>query len=103
MVRAFADAWFWGDTAGMRAVLHPDFLNHLVTRGEEARPLGVQGTLGVHTPPSRRTVKARVLEVGGWTASAVAELGGWVIHLHLARAGCQWRIVNALWASRSEG
>ena len=98
-VRAFADAWYWGDEQRMTASLHPDFVNRLVTLGAASRPLGVQAGLGVHTPPGMRTVSVRVLEVRTWSASAVAELSGWVIHLHLARASGQWRIVNAMWES----
>lgn len=81
--------------------LHPDYVNRLITLGTESRPLGVQGGLGAQTPPDRRTVGVRILEVRRWSASAVAELCGWVIHLHLARATGQWKIVNAMWESRS--
>lgn len=102
-VQAFATAWFWGDTPGMMATLHPDYLNRLVTLGADSRPLGIQGALGVHTPPSQRTVRARVLDVRNWSASVIAELGGWVIHLHLARGGMDWKIVNAMWESRLAG
>jgi hypothetical protein len=98
-VQAFADAWYWGDDPAMARTLHPDFLNRLVTLGGEARPLGVQSQLGALTPPHLRSVEVRVLEVRHSAASAVAELCGWVIHLHLARASGQWRIVNAMWES----
>jgi hypothetical protein len=102
-VQAFADAWFWGDSPGMNATLHPDYVNRLMALGAEARPFGIQAALGVFTPPSRRTVRVRVLEVRNWSASAVAELGGWVMHLHLARTEMGWKIVNAMWESRMAG
>jgi len=98
-VQDFADAWYWGDEKAMLRTLHPDYVNRLI--GSESRPLGVQGGLGTLTPPSKRTVDVRILEVRDWSASAVAELSGWVIHLHLARASGLWKIVNAMWASGS--
>jgi hypothetical protein len=99
-VQDFAEAWYWGDTREMLRSLHPDYVNRLITLGTESRPLGVQGGLGAQTPPDRRTLSVRILEVSRWSASAVAELCGWVIHLHLARATGQWKIVNAMWESR---
>ena len=27
----------------------------------------------------------------------LALLGGWVLHMHLARSGARWSIVNAMW------
>jgi hypothetical protein len=100
-VQTFAEAWYWGDNEGMLASLHPDYVNRLITLGTASRPLGVQGGLGEQTPPNLRTLDVRILEVRRWSASAVAELCGWVIHLHLARASGQWKIVNAMWESRS--
>ena len=100
-VQDFAEAWYWGDSDAMLGTLHPDYVNRLITLGTDSRPLGVQGGLGAQTPPSRRTVAVRILEVRRWSASAVAELCGWVIHLHLARASGQWKIVNAMWESRN--
>ena len=98
-VREFARAWYWGEPEAMLRCLHPDYTNRLIALGSEARPVGVQGTLGVFAPADRRTVEVRILEVRAWSASAVAELNGWVLHLHLARAEGQWKIVNAMWES----
>ena len=100
-VQGFAEAWYWGDSEGMLGSLHPDYVNRLVTLGTTARPLGVQGSLGAQTPPNRRTVEVRILEVSRSSASALAELCGWVIHLHLARSTGQWKIVNAMWESKT--
>jgi hypothetical protein len=100
-VQEFAQAWYWGDADGMLRTLHPDYVNRLVTLGTQSRPLGVQGSLGSQTPPDRRTVEVRILEVRKASASAVAELCGWVIHLHLARSAGPWKIVNAMWESRT--
>jgi hypothetical protein len=100
VVEAFVDAWYWGDGLAMEAALHPDYVNRLVTLGAGHRPLGVQGGLGVHTPPDLRTLEVRILEARGGSASAVADVAGWVIHLHLAKASGQWRIVNVMWESR---
>ena len=96
-VQVFAEAWYWGDTEEMLRSLHPDYVNRLITLGNESRPMGVQGGLGAQTPPNLRKVDVRILEVRRWSASAVAELCGWTIHLHLARATGQWKIVNAMW------
>jgi hypothetical protein len=100
-VQDFAQAWYWGDSEAMLRSLHPDYVNRLVTLGTQSRPLGVQGGLGSQTPPDRRTVEVRILEVRKASASAVAELCGWVIHLHMARSAGPWKIVNAMWESKS--
>ncbi|WP_316412326.1 nuclear transport factor 2 family protein [Mesoterricola silvestris] len=100
-VQEFAQAWYWGDSEGMLGTLHPDYVNRLVTLGTQSRPLGVQGSLGSQTPPDLRTVEVRILEVRKASASAVAELCGWVIHLHLAKSAGPWKIVNAMWESRT--
>jgi hypothetical protein len=100
-VQLFAEAWYWGDSQAMLGCLHPDYVNRLITLGTASRPLGVQGELGAQTPPDRRTVDVRILEARRASASAVAELCGWVIHLHLARSSGQWKIVNAMWASKN--
>ena len=99
-VQAFADAWYWGDSRAMLATLHPDYVNRLITLGAENRPMGVQGNLGAQTPPSKRNMDIRIHEVRRWSASGVAEVAGWVIHLHLAKSTGQWKIVNAMWESR---
>ena len=97
VVQAFAEAWYWGEAPGMLRCLHPDYVNRLISLGAEARPLGVQGALGAQTPADRRTLDVRILELRSGSASAVAEVAGWVIHLHLARSSGQWKIVNAMW------
>ncbi len=99
-VQDFVKAWYWGDNGAMLRSLHPDYVNRLITLGSDSRPMGVQGQLGLQTPSSLRTVDVRILEVRQWSASAVAEVFGWVIHLHLARTTGQWKIVNAMWESR---
>lgn len=99
-VQAFADAWYWGDSKAMMATLHPDYVNRLITLGAETRPVGIQSALGAQTPPSLRRVDIRIHDVRRWSASAVAEVAGWIIHLHLAKATGQWKIVNAMWESR---
>lgn len=96
-VQVFVEAWYRGDDLGMRACLHPDFLNRLVTLGGDDSPMGVQGRLGAGIPAGERAAAIRVLDLRPGSASAVAELRGWVLHLHLARASGRWRIVNALW------
>ena len=100
VVQAFAEAWYWGESPGMLKCLHPDYVNRLISLGAEARPLGVQGALGAQTPPDMRTLDVRVLDLRSGSASAVAEVAGWVIHLHLAKCSGQWKIVNAMWESR---
>jgi hypothetical protein len=102
VVQAFADAWYWGDDPGMARTLHPDYQNRLVALGGEARPLGVQAGMGAQTPAGHRTLDVRILEVRRCSASAVADLWGWSIHLHLACASGRWRIVNAMWESGSQ-
>ncbi|BDU77508.1 nuclear transport factor 2 family protein [Mesoterricola sediminis] len=99
-VSAFTEAWYWGDEAALRATLHPDHLNRLLTLGDDKRPLGVQAALGAGIAPERRTASIRVLDLRPASASAVAELHGWVVHLHLAKASGAWRVVNALWETR---
>jgi len=110
-VSTFAWAWFAGDAPAMLRCLHPEFVNRLMgVRGDpgrippEADPellvesvVGLQGRLGSKSTPARRRLEVRVLDVRSWSASAVALLGDWVLHVHLARAGLRWSIVNAMW------
>jgi hypothetical protein len=109
-VAAFAQAWFQGDAPAMARCLHPDFTTRLmaVWSGAEVRPdrdperfvrsvVGLQGTFGSKTAPRGRRLRVRVLDARPRSASAVVELGGWVLHIHLARAEGKWRIVNAMW------
>lgn len=102
-VAAFARAWFAGDAPAMVQSLHPDFVNRLMgvrEAGDEAAVgsvLGLQARFGSKIAPSRRSLEVRVLDVRSRSASAVAVLGDWVLHVHLARAGVRWRIVNAMW------
>ena len=107
---AFARAWAKGDTGAMARRLHPDFVNRLMgLRGAgDTAPggdpdrlvksvMGLQATLGTKGGPARGEPEVRVLEVRPRSASAVADLGGWVLHAHLARDGRRWSIVNAMW------
>ena len=107
---AFALAWFAGDAAAMAQCLHPDFVTRLMgVMGETAgwlergaqglvrTAVGLQGQFGAKTAPDRRCLNVRVLDVRSRSASAVAELGGWILQVHLARAEGRWRIVNAMW------
>jgi hypothetical protein len=109
-VAAFARAWFKDDAQAMMRCLHPDFVNRLmgVRGGAPAWPggdpgrlvrsvVGLQGGLGAMTAPGMRKLEVRVLDVRDRSASAVALLGDWVLHVHLARAGTRWSIVNAMW------
>jgi hypothetical protein len=113
-VAAFALAWFAGDAPAMIQCLHPDFVSRLlgVLGGAEGRlefgteglvrtAVGVQGQFGPKTPVEGRCLDVRVLDVRARSASAVAVLGGWVLQVHLARAGGRWRIVNAMWEMTS--
>ena len=106
---AFAEAWFAGDALAMTRCLHPDFVHRLLGAwGAEAglrwdpqglvrEVVGPQGQMGAKTAPERWRVRILVLDVRARSASAVAELAGWVLHLHLARSAGRWSIVNALW------
>jgi hypothetical protein len=118
-VTAFAQAWFAGDAPAMTRCLHPDFVNRLL--GVSAGPawreapglddlddlkvlddlvqgvVGLQGRFGPKTAPERRSLGVRVLDVRARSASAVAEMAGWVLHVHLARGSGRWSIVNAMW------
>ena len=104
-VRSFIEAWFNGDTGAMVRCLHPDYVHRLVAidgRGEPPRELlrgnlGVQGQLGSLTAPERRRQEVRILDIRAHCASVVADLGEWVLQIHLARSGGQWNIVNAMW------
>lgn len=114
-VTTFAWAWFAGDAQAMVRCLHPEFVNRLMGLrrgqpgpGSEPGPgtdpeglvlseLGLQGTFGSKVAPARRSLEVRVLDVRSRSASALALLGGWVLHMHLARAGAHWSIVNAMW------
>ncbi|HLO66487.1 MAG TPA: nuclear transport factor 2 family protein [Holophaga sp.] len=101
LIQAFSDAWYLGDEGAMRACLHPDHLNRLVTLGNDDSPMGVQGRLGAGIPAGERAASIRILDLRPASASAVAELRGWVLHLHLAKASGRWRVVNALWETSS--
>ncbi len=109
-VTAFAWAWFAGDAPAMAQCLHPDYANRLMGVRSGAGPapsgdperlvqsvVGLQGKFGSKTAPARRSLEVRVLDVRSRSASAVALLGEWVLHVHLAWAGARWSIVNAMW------
>ncbi len=109
-VGVFARAWSRGDAAAMAQCLHPDFINRLmglrsgVEEGRGGDPMrlvrsvmGLQATLGDKGGPPAGVPEVRVLDLRARSASAVATLGGWVLHVHLARAGRRWSIVNAMW------
>ena len=104
-VNQFIDAWFLGDSVGMVRCLHPDYVHRLVSidgRGEPPGELirqavGVQGQFGALTPLERRRQEVRILDVRANSASAVADMGDWILQIHLARSGGQWHIVNAMW------
>ena len=109
-VADFALAWFAGDTPGMVQCLHPDYVTRLMgvlgeaegrlelgAEGLVRTVVGLQGRFGAKTAPDRRCLDVRVLDVRSRSASAVAVLGGWILQVHLARAGGRWRIVNAMW------
>ena len=108
-VAGFARAWARNDVPAMGRCLHPDFVNRLMglRSGREAAGgdpgqvvrsvAGLQATLGDKGAPPAGIPEVRVLDVRARSASAVALLGGWVLHLHLARAGRRWSIVNAMW------
>jgi len=109
-VAAFARAWSRGDAEGMSRCLHPDFINRLMgirSGGEEGAGgdpakvvrsvVGLQAHFGAKSQRSMAGAEVRVLDVRSQSASAVAVLGGWVLHVHLARAGRRWSIVNAMW------
>jgi hypothetical protein len=112
-VTEFAWAWFAGDAQAMMRCLHPEFVNRLMrVRDGGPRPcgdaeglvlseLGLQGTLGGKIAPDRRSLEVRVLDVRPRSASALALLAGWALHVHLARAGVRWSIVNAMWEMSS--
>jgi len=109
-VGVFARAWSRGDAVAMAQCLHPDFVNRMmglrsgVEGGHGGDPMrlvrsvvGLQATLGDKGEPPAGEPEVRVLDLRARSASAVATLGGWVLHLHLARAGRRWSIVNAMW------
>jgi hypothetical protein len=107
-VRDFASAWFDGDHQGMLHALHPDYVHRLVgidgkgepgpgARGLVKDAVGCQGNLGGATPPERRRLDVRILDVRRHSASAVAVLGDWTLQVHLARCGPRWCIVNVMW------
>jgi hypothetical protein len=108
-VTEFAWAWFAGDAPAMMHCLHPEFVNRLMAlrrggpgpggdpEGLVLSELGLQGKFGSKVAPGRRSLEVRVLDVRARSASALALLGGWVLHMHLARSGPHWSIVNAMW------
>ena len=109
-VAAFAAAWFAGDAAAMSQCLHPDYVARLMgvpggaggwlgsgAEGLVRSVVGLQGRLGGRIGSGRRDLDVRVLDVRARSASAVAVMGGWILHVHLARAAGRWRIVNAMW------
>jgi hypothetical protein len=109
-VTGFVRAWARNDPAAMNRRLHPDFVNRLMglrsarEAGAGADPTlvvrtvaGLQAVLGDKGDRPAEAPQVQVLDVRVRSASAVALLGSWVLHLHLARAGRRWGIVNAMW------
>jgi hypothetical protein len=109
-VTGFARAWARNDVPAMGKCLHPDFVNRLMglRSGREAAAggdpgqvlrsvAGLQATLGDKGALPEGAPEVRVLDLRARSASAVAVLGGWVLHVHMAREGRRWGIVNAMW------
>lgn len=106
-LEAYIQAWFQGDAAAMEQCLHPGMTARLLQAEPEAdavlgvqafrRSQGIQAVLGSHTHPLSRQSTITVLDVSGHSASARADLGGWVAYVHLADTGERWAIVNVLW------
>lgn len=103
----YALSWYTGDAARMERALHPELAKRIaVRRGGEtrvdhmtARELidGVRAGHGKKTPKANQLADVKILDVFGNTAAVRLEMSGWIDHMHLAKFGDEWKIVNVLW------
>jgi hypothetical protein len=109
--RDYIDGFFAGDTARVRRSLHPDVAKRLVSGGEGApgnqtAEMLVQMTTRVRPSASVEPIAADSITILHREADmALVRIGAvsWVDHLHLARFGDRWQIVNVLWQLRPRG
>jgi hypothetical protein len=104
----YVESWYTADGARMERALHPELAKRIVQTDERGRSrLGQQGALtlinatrgggGRDTPTDRQIRNVQILDIFGNTASARAEMSGWIDYMHLARWNGEWKIVNVLW------
>lgn len=104
----YVEGWYTGDAARMERALHPELAKRIVQTDQQGRSrLGQQSALtliqgtrtgyGKETPAAQQIKNIRVLDIYGNSASARAEMSGWIDYMHLAKWNGEWKIVNVLW------
>ncbi len=104
----YVEGWYTGDAARMERALHPELAKRIVQTDQQGRSrLGQQSALtliqgtrsgyGKQTPAAQQIKNVRILDIYGNTASARAEMSGWIDYMHLAKWNGEWKIVNVLW------
>ena len=102
----YIESWLDGDGERMRACLHPALAKRRVedsASGEvdlyEVTAEGLSGNIG-GPKEVERDYEVTVLDVSPSTASVKVTSSPFIDHLHLARLGDRWLIVNALYERR---
>ena len=105
----YIESWLDGDGERMRACLHPALAKRRVedaASGElgllEVTADGLSDNIGDRKEVDR-AYEVTVLDVSPGTASVRVTSAPFIDHLHLARFGDRWLIVNALYERRDGG
>ena len=104
----YVEGWYTGDAARMERALHPELAKRIVQTDNQGRSRigqqsaltlinGTRGGYGKQTPPAQQIKDVRILDIFGNSASARAEMSGWIDYMHLAKWNGEWKIVNVLW------
>lgn len=107
--QGYATAWYTGDPALMRSVLHPALAKrallpdrkhggrvlHEMSAAELIESTGRQKPEWSADKPQRMEVT--ILDVRGMAASVRLRMDDWVDYMHLVKIGGEWKIINVLW------
>jgi hypothetical protein len=109
----YIEGWYMGDAERMDRALHPDLVKRRVQeryRGSELLEITsaelVEITRAGHgrtTPAEAQRKEITILDVFGNAASVRVDADAWVDYMHLARFDGEWKIINVLWETRSDG
>lgn len=109
----YIEAWYDADAARMERAVHPELAKRWVRRGDDG-VVTLQNTTaaelveqtrrggGNRTPEAFRRKDVEILDVTQDLASVKVTSARYVDLMHLARWNGEWKIVNVLWALRTD-
>jgi len=110
-VRDYFEAWYTGEAARMRRVLHPELAKRgyldqgggLSLDRETSDSMVDLTQLGVGTriPAERQSLVIRIDDLYGNIAAATVDSPVYREYIHLVRTENGWRIMNTLWQPTS--